>query len=221
MPASSHRTQILLSWRRLQPTTAAERRLTSTGLEEWHVVSVRQVHAGTSPKTACVTNHRKFPSKPTTPISMASRDQPSSSKTRRQRRERRDAFPATVPKLHKRAIGRSTTRETPLHVRGLGVTLDDSTRAYFRSRVGFKLGKYALALTRISVRINDVAGPKGAPRYECRFTVALPNVPQAVVTASDQSARSAFDHAVDAAARVVHRLLRRGQQSRRRLEAAT
>jgi hypothetical protein len=96
------------------------------------------------------------------------------------------------------------------------VTLDDPTREYFRSRVGFKLGKYALALTRISVRIEDVAGPKGAPAHTCRIKVVLPHYPQVVVSAADAIPRVAFDQAADATERAVRRLLGRGRRSERR-----
>lgn len=149
---------------------------------------------------------------------MTTGNRSSNSKRLKQRRERRDAFPSAVPKPNKRAIGRSTTQETPLHVRGVGFRLDDSLRAYIQSRVGFKLGKYALVLTRISVRIQNVAGPKGAPMYACRFKVVVPNTPQTTLTATERTPRSAFDSAADATERAVRRLVGRRQLSRRRSE---
>jgi ribosome-associated translation inhibitor RaiA len=146
---------------------------------------------------------------------MTPRD-PSIKKKRRQRRERRHAFPAAVPKAVKRAIGRTTTQETPLHVQGRGAQLDDALRDYVRSRTGFKLGKYGLHLTRITVRIENVAGPKGAPTYTCRFKVLLPNLQEVVISATDAGARAAFDKAADATERGVRRLLERTKTLRSR-----
>ena len=141
-------------------------------------------------------------------------------KTSRQQRERRAAFPPNVPRAQKRTVGRSTTRETPLHVRARGVDLDDATREYVRGRTGFKLGKYALHLTRISVRIEDAGGSRGAPAYSCRVKVVLPGTSEVVVAATESSARAAFDVAADAAERAVRRLLGRVQGTRRRAPTA-
>lgn len=132
----------------------------------------------------------------------------------RQNRERRDSFATSIPKARKRVIGRSTTRETPLHLRVRGVEVDDALRDYMRVRTGFKLGKYGLNVTRITVRLEDLAGPKGAPAYACRFKVLLPGTREVVVAATDPSARAAFDTAVDATERAVRRLLGRSRAAR-------
>lgn len=133
----------------------------------------------------------------------------------RQRRERRAAFARDIPKAVKRAIGPSTTRETPLHVRGRGVELDESLREYIRGRVAFKLGKYGLRLTRITVRIERLSGP-GTSAVSCRFKVVLPNTQTVVVEATHPTTVSAFDMAADATERGVRRLLQRTRKSRAR-----
>jgi ribosome-associated translation inhibitor RaiA len=147
---------------------------------------------------------------------MARSDRSAGAKKTRQRRERREPFAAGIPKGQKTAIGRSTTRETPLQVRVRGVELDDTMRDYMRARVGFKLGKFALHLTRVTVRLENVAGPKGAPAYACKIKVLLPNASDVVVAATDVTARAAFDLAVDATERSVRRTLGRGRAVRAR-----
>ena len=136
-------------------------------------------------------------------------DRKQTRKASQQRRQRRDTFAAAVPKGQKRVIGRSTTRETPLHIRVRGGDVDDALREYMRRRTGFKLGKHALHVSRITVRIDDVAGPKGAPSYACRFKVMLPGTREVVVSALDSTVRAAFDTAVDATERAVRRVLQR------------
>ena len=128
---------------------------------------------------------------------------------RQQRRERRDAFPTAIPKARKRGIGRSTTRKTPLHLRSRHVDVDDALRDYMRARVGFKLGKFALHVTRVTVRVEDDAGPKGAPVYRCRFTVVMPGTHEVVVAATESTVRAAFDASVAEVERAVRRALRK------------
>ena len=141
-------------------------------------------------------------------------------KRQRQRRERRETFATTVPKAVKRAIGRSTTTETPLHIRARGVDIDAATREAMQRHAGFKLGKYALAITRITVRLEDIAGPKGAPTVACKFKVALPASREVVVTATDASPREAFDTALAATERAVRRLVDRDRPRVRRVAGA-
>ena len=147
---------------------------------------------------------------------MTQRGRGSHDKKTRQRRERRHPFASSIPKAVKRTIGRSTTRETPLTVRARGTDLDDELEAYVRRRVGFKLGKYALFLSAVAIRFDNVAGPKGASAIACRIKVTLPNERQVVVGETDASPRAAFDVAVDATERAVRRLLQRRRGSRTR-----
>lgn len=141
---------------------------------------------------------------------MTPNNQNTGRKRSQQTRERRESFARSVPKATKRVIGRSTTRETPLRIRTPGSNVDDALRDYMRSRAGFKLGKFALSIVRLSVRVEDVAGPSGAPIYDCRFVVVLPGR-QIVVAARDSTVRAAFDAAVAATERAVRRCLQRGR----------
>lgn len=147
---------------------------------------------------------------------MARRNRSYLEKKLRQRSERRQTFARAVPKGVKRTLGRSTTQETPLHLRGRGVELDDSIRDYIRGRVAFKLGKYGLHLTRVTVRIERLSGATATAEYACRFKVVLPNLQQVAIEATHSSARGAFDQAADATERSVRRLLQRTQARRAR-----
>mgnify|MGYP005836378189 CR=1 FL=1 len=134
----------------------------------------------------------------------------------RQRRERRESFAAQVPRAAKRALGATTTSQTPLHLRTLGVGLTPADRDYVRERASFKLGKFGLAITRVSVRVEDVSGPKGASVLECRIKVVLRAGPDVMVSAQAAAARDAFDRAVRSTERTVRRTIEKGQAARTR-----
>ncbi|MBK6489854.1 MAG: HPF/RaiA family ribosome-associated protein [Gemmatimonadetes bacterium] len=136
-----------------------------------------------------------------------------------QRKERRAAFAETTPRAIKRAAGATTTSETPLHVRAPGLVLEDGLREYARQRTGFRIGKFGLEITRVSVRFEDISGPKGAPVYDCRIKVVLRTAPDVMVSQSDETQRAAFDKAVGAAERAVRRTLERKDRTAKRARA--
>ena len=143
---------------------------------------------------------------------MTRNDRKTARKRSQQTRERRESFAKSVPKARKRVIGRSTTQETPLQIRTRGTDVDDTLRDYMRRRAGFKLGKFALNIVQLTVRIEDVAGPNGAPMYDCCFVVLLLRRRKVVVAAGDATVRAAFDAAVEATERAVRRRLQRGRE---------
>jgi ribosome-associated translation inhibitor RaiA len=147
---------------------------------------------------------------------MTPNDQPIARKRSQQTRERRASFAHSVPKATKRVIGRSTTRETLLQIRTRRTTVDDTLRDYMRRRAGFKLGKFALRIVQLTVWVKGVAGPNGAPAYDCCFVVLLPGRREVVVAAADATVRAAFDSAVDATERAVRRRVQRGRAPSRR-----
>lgn len=117
---------------------------------------------------------------------------------------------------------RSTqARRAPMDValRARGVDVDAELRDYIAKRAGFKLGKFAAAIERITVRLEDIAGPKGAPAKRCAIKVVLPHQGSAVVEVLDDDARAAFDHCIDAVERAVRRTIEKSQAKKRRRPA--
>ena len=109
----------------------------------------------------------------------------------------------------KRAGRRRTGRLISAQVRLLGVELDERGRAYLRQRLGRKLGKFATSIERVSVRVDDVNGPRGGVDQVCRINVVLIGLPPLVFERRDASLQAAIDGALTGAERAVRRRVQR------------
>lgn len=147
---------------------------------------------------------------------MAAKRRGMGGKSERQRQERRASFAEANPKGIKRALGATTTSQTPLHVRALGLELESLDREYARERARFRLGKFGLRITRASIRFEDLSGATGAPTFECRIKVVLRNAPDVVVTWQAQTPRAAFNGAIASGERAVRRALEKGPAASKR-----
>ena len=112
--------------------------------------------------------------------------------------------------------GRTDAPATPVVIREKGVVLEDSLRDYIRQRVGFKLGKFAESIERVSVRLEDLNGPKGSPAERCALKVVITRHESVMVEVVDAEYRVAFDAALDAGERAVRRTLERVKTKARR-----
>jgi ribosome-associated translation inhibitor RaiA len=92
-----------------------------------------------------------------------------------------------------------------------GVQLDQNHRAYIRRRLGVKLGKHAASIERVTVRVEDVNGPRGGVDRVCRIKVVLSGLPSALF----QTQAATLEAAVNGALAGVERAVRRGLQRRR------
>lgn len=113
--------------------------------------------------------------------------------------------------------GRTDSLRTFVAIRARGIEVDEALDRYIRERCGFKLGKFAKSIDRISVRLEDVGGPKGAPSMRCAVKVVLSRHESIVVEVVEGDHRSAFDHAIDAAERAVKRTRDRSREKARRI----
>jgi CBS domain-containing protein len=86
-----------------------------------------------------------------------------------------------VARTDKRTAGRTMPAETPAHIRSAGSELDAADKAYLRRKLGRKLGKFAPAIERTSVRVEDVNGPRGGVDKRCRIKVVLTGLPSVVI----------------------------------------
>lgn len=97
----------------------------------------------------------------------------------------------------------------PAYIRSVGVPLDEADRAYIRRKLGRKLGKFHNAVERVSVRIEDINGPRGGRDKRCRIKVTLRGMASVAVEAQHAALQAAIDGALDRAGRTVTRQLQR------------
>jgi ribosome-associated translation inhibitor RaiA len=120
---------------------------------------------------------------------------------------KRAPLPGWLPKGSKGARGRAAA--PPAHLRVFGVELDPDDRAYIQRKLGMKLGKFASSIDRVSVRVEDVNGPRGGIDHECRIKVVLSGLPSVVLIERDASLAAAIDRALAGSERAVRRAVRR------------
>lgn len=127
----------------------------------------------------------------------------------RSRDDRRVSLPKRVPKTAKRTAGPTLAAATPLAIRTAGVHLDEAMRQWVRSRLGRQLGKFALQIERVTVRLRDLNGPRGGVDHVCAIKVVLSGLPSVVAEERGQQAREAFDRAAAVVERAVRKTLGR------------
>ena len=75
--------------------------------------------------------------------------------------EKHSVFPGWIPRPLKRKSSLHDVRMIPAHIRALGANLSKDTRTEIRNKLNRKLGKFAKAIERVSVRVKDINGPRG------------------------------------------------------------
>ncbi|MCC6363380.1 MAG: CBS domain-containing protein [Bryobacterales bacterium] len=124
---------------------------------------------------------------------------------------KREPFPAQLPRSLKPITGRARPALVPAHVRVLGVSLSEESKADIRRKLGTKLGKFAASVERVSVRVKDVNGPRGGVDQLCRVKVVLSGFPSVVFEHQDRAPEVAIDGALTGAERAVRKALQRGR----------
>jgi hypothetical protein len=93
------------------------------------------------------------------------------------------------------------------------VGLDEEERAVVRARLGRQLENFAWHIERVTVRFDDVNGPRGGVDTVCRVKVVLRALPSIVAEARATDALVALGRAARTAGRTVRRALRRAGRS--------
>ncbi|MGH8396812.1 MAG: HPF/RaiA family ribosome-associated protein [Gammaproteobacteria bacterium] len=97
----------------------------------------------------------------------------------------------------------------PAFIRAAGAEVNRADRDYIRRKLGRKLSKYEGSIERVSVRIEDVNGPRGGNDKRCRIKVVLRGLPSIVVEQQHSALQAAIDGALGCAGRTVTRQLQR------------
>ena len=88
-------------------------------------------------------------------------------------------------------------------------------REFAVSRVQFVMRRLSWLVPRAKVRLSDVNGPRGGVDKRCQVELRTDGSGTVVITSLARDWRSALDSALARAARVLVRLLRRGQARER------
>jgi len=121
---------------------------------------------------------------------------------------RRAPFPNAVPKASKREPP-AEFPQVRAHIRATESDLSSDDRAYIRRKLGRRLGKFAGAIERVSVRTEDANGPRGGIDRVCRIKVVLSGLPSIVVERQDASLTAAVDGALSGVEMAVRRAVQR------------
>jgi ribosome-associated translation inhibitor RaiA len=106
-------------------------------------------------------------------------------------------------------MGSTEARQLPSHIRAAEGKLGSSSRDYIRRKLGTRLGKFSSSIERVSVRTEDVNGPRGGVDQSCRIKVVLRGLPSVVFESRDSSLNAAVDGALSGVERAVRRTLAR------------
>jgi hypothetical protein len=82
-------------------------------------------------------------------------------------------------------------------------------------RLGARLGKFAVHIERLTVRFEDVNGPRGGIDVRCTIKVVISGLPSVVVTELAKTTAEASDRAGDRVERVVRRAIGRSRELER------
>jgi putative sigma-54 modulation protein len=95
------------------------------------------------------------------------------------------------------------------HIHALEHDFRAEDRAYLRRKLARRLGKFADSIERVSLRTEDVNGPRGGIDRVCRLKVVLRGLPSVVIEKRDAALNAAVALALDGMERAVRRKLQR------------
>jgi ribosomal subunit interface protein len=88
-------------------------------------------------------------------------------------------------------------------------TLTDALREHVERRIRFALTRFGPRLLQVSVRLEDVNGPRGGEDKRCTVQVSVTRQPQVVVEETAADMYEAIDRAAARTERTVERKLAR------------
>ena len=101
------------------------------------------------------------------------------------------------------------TAQIVTHIHALEHDFRAEERAYLQCKLGRRLGKFADSIERVSLRTEDVNGPRGGIDRVCRVKVVLRGLSSVVIEKRDAALNAAVALALDGAKRAVRKSLQR------------
>ncbi len=94
-------------------------------------------------------------------------------------------------------------------IRTQNVRLSEALRDYIDRRLRLALGRFAPRLSRLTIRLADLNGPRGGVDKSCRLGASLIPQGNVLITTTDVSLHAAIDRAVERLDRALVRVLKR------------
>ena len=101
-----------------------------------------------------------------------------------------------------------------IEVRGRQLEDTSDLQRHAERRLRFALGRFTGAVDRVTVRVEDVNGPRGGVDKRCRLVVALAPRGELIIEDEDADVRRLLDRSADRAGRAVERQLGRRRPQR-------
>jgi hypothetical protein len=111
-------------------------------------------------------------------------------------------------KVGKAARGRTAVAETPLVIRG-DVRLDGPAQKRARAKLGRALASMAPQIERLTVRFEDVNGPRGGADTRCRIKAVVAGAPSVVIDQAGQNPEESLARATPRLRRALRDLFDR------------
>jgi ribosomal subunit interface protein len=96
-----------------------------------------------------------------------------------------------------------------LTIRQHDVNVDESLREHIERRINAALDRFEPRISRVTVRLRDLNGPRGGADKECHIAVKLIRARELFIEQRDDSLRAAVSTAADRAAEAVRRAVAR------------
>jgi hypothetical protein len=117
------------------------------------------------------------------------------------------------PKAPRRA---RADREIPVTIRAGNIETEEALHDYMVGRISSRLARHHGALHRITIRLDDLNGPKNAPAHRCALKLTIDRHESIMVEMVDAAPKVAFDRALDSAERAFKRSLEKVRTKARR-----
>lgn len=98
-----------------------------------------------------------------------------------------------------------------LEIRRQSIEIDDEVRSHVERRLAFALGRFRTRVSRVTVYLADLNGPKGGVDKSCRMVAHLGRSGPVTVEDRDAELSPLIDRAADRLARTVQRVLERAR----------
>src|SRR3972149_11445222 len=96
-----------------------------------------------------------------------------------------------------------------MDIQSQGFTLTDGLRDYLKKRLAYALNHGDEYITRVTVRLSDINGPRGGVDKRCFIEVRLKQQPAVVIEDTEADLYIAIDRAAERAGRTLARRLAR------------